>query len=650
MNKKAGRIVEIISQDCYKKEIDHTVQSKYLPIDFSTIGVEQEEFENDSIVQIAEKFDYIVYASDYGVVADVQQNMREKLLSAIKAIKIQGYGKKKLMLPKGKIFLYGSVDTDGEIHAVKIDGIDDFYLDGNGSTLMLDDHLMGIEVTNCKNVMIRNLNVDRIYLPYFMGRIEHMDVASGEAIVKVNEGYEVEDNFRVREYLEFDGVTKEPRYHGNFLYNNHQVDGSVLDIKSFKSLESNRAKIEFGCDINWAPPETSFVISRSMYGKDSMLINESENIIVENFNVYSSPGMGIKGISSKNIYFNRANIMCKPDTDRLMSVTADAMHFIDCSEDLHITNCLLENSHDDSLNVHGMYMMVTDIDNTAEKVKIAAARSVKFGVLQKDDHLTLPYQIDDKIELSKDRTLELKGLLTVTTCNQAEDYGYWITFKDGIANINKGDILSNITRTPKLVVRNCILRNKRNRGMLIQSRNALIENNTLYNVIMTGIQIMTDCATWYESVNPQNVIVRNNKFINTNIKQNNFGDFGNADIDICVYNQEGVGNAGLIRDILIENNAFINSGNAAVSINSAEDVVVKNNFIFHPCSETGTSPRNCAISVSHSRNLELTNNHIIPYDENDFLDVYCGDLAKEEVMTINNTIHKMKACSDLRHS
>ena len=187
-------------------------------------------------------------------------------------------------------------------------------------------------------------------------------------------------------------------------------------------------------------------------------------------------------------------------------------------------------------------------------------------------------------------------------------------------------------------MRNCVLRNKRNRGVLIQTRNALLENNTFYNVIMTGIQIMTDCLNWYESLNPQKIIIRNNRFVNTNIKPNNYGEYGNADIDICVYGEGGVGKAGLIKDITIENNAFFNSGNAAVSINSAEAVFVRNNFIFHPCSETVTSPSNCAVFLSNSRQVELIDNYIIPATLDGFQDVFYGDNAEKDSIVSKNTM------------
>lgn len=104
------------------------------------------------------------------------------------------------------------------------------------------------------------------------------------------------------------------------------------------------------------------------------------------------------------------------------------------------------------------------------------------------------------------------------------------------------------------------------------------------------------------------------------------------------YGQGGVGNAGLISDITIIDNAFVNSGNAIVSINSASDVTVKNNFMFRPCSEISTSPKNCAVYTSSSFNLTIEDNVMIPAIRDGFAAIAVGDRVDERSIKASNLI------------
>ncbi len=620
------RIAAELAANCYAVEVPG----------IGITGADRDRFEKEILFPIPEKTDFTVYAADYGVVAGSSQDMRLKLADAAAALKELGEGTKKLVLPAGEIRLCDDA-VEKHRYSLELEGLKDLYVDCRGATFMMDMTLRGVRIDHCENVVLANLNFDRFELPYFMGTVESFDAVRREAIVTVNEGYDIEDGYPAREYLEFDPDTKEPLYHGNFLYNNSGVDGTVTDIKSFRLLEGRRCRIEFGCEVHEAPAGTGFVMTKTMYGPDTIAVTHSRKIMVENVNVYCTPGMGIRGNSSDDLYFNRANVCCKPGTDRLMSVTADAMHFIDCKEDLHITNTLLENSHDDAINIHGMFQMIVETDPANRRVRLDVARSVRFGRPVKGNELTIPFREGDRIELSADKTLDFKALLTVKKCYPDEEYGFWAEFDEDFTAA-AGDIMSNVTRTPRVLLRNSILRNKRNRGILLQTRDSVIENCTFYNVIMPGICIFCDCLNWYESLNPRNIIIRNNKFINDNIKPNNFGDFGSADIDICVYGQGGFGKAGLIRGIDIAGNAFVHSGNANVSIRSARDITVRNNFMYRPCSETTDSPENCAVYVASSDSIVIEDNVIVPASEEGFAAVAAGSGADRGTIRDRNRV------------
>lgn len=605
--KQADELAERLAADCF--QIGGSGE-------FSCCGAEKERFKKEILFPDTDEAEVTVYAADYGVRAGVKENMRIPLEKAIEAVKRSGGGKKKLVLPSGEIYLYDGV-TEKNQYAMVFSDIQDLSIDGNGSVLMLDMTLRGVLIEACESVLLHDLSFDRSELPYFTGKIITMDEKEKTALISVDEGCRPENHYPIREYLEFEADSQTPRYHGNFLYNNVEVDTTVTNIRDFEWVGEHTARMTFACEVTPAPKGTGVLISKTMYGPDTVAITDSANIRCENINIYCTPGMGIRGYSSENLFFNRTNVMLKPGSGRLMSVTADAMHFIDCKGELVITNTLIENSHDDAVNIHGMFQMVVRADCGRRRLKLAAARTVRFGTPAKEDPLTFPFRKGDKVELSRDRTLEYKQTLTVAACEPAEDFGFWAEFEE-VPEAEEGDILSNISRSPEVRIENCVIRNKRNRGVLLQSRNSVIRNCTFYHVIMPAVCIATDCLNWYECLNARQIAITGNKFVHVNIKPNNHGNFGNADIDICVYGQGGVGKAGLISDIAIEGNAFIGSGNAAVSVKSAENVRIADNFIYKPCREVTDAPANCAVFAEQSERVSAQRNRIVPYEPDGF--------------------------------
>ena len=91
--------------------------------------------------------------------------------------------------------------------------------------------------------------------------------------------------------------------------------------------------------------------------------------------------MGLVGLASENLTINRFNVRLKPDTDRLMTSTADGMHFGACRGTLKVTNCLIENTHDDAINVKaGHYFGVSEIDYTQKTLKLTICTALPKAI------------------------------------------------------------------------------------------------------------------------------------------------------------------------------------------------------------------------------------------------------------------------------
>lgn len=560
---------------------------------FGETGIEKERFENEILFETYFEHAHIIRAEEYGVTAGTDVNMREPLEKLLQMAKDMGNITKKILLPKGDICIYDKCENNK--YALDLQGMQNLVIEGDETVFLMDMTSRGIRVENCENIVLRNMSFDRIELPYFTGTVEKMDAKEQYAILKINEGYHPENPYPVREYLEYNVADKTPRYHGNFLYNNMEVDTMVESIQSVTMLEGNRAKITFSWDLTEAPEGCGYVITKTMYGIDTIAIIHSKEVRCENVNIYCTPGMGIRGYSSENIYMNKTNVMLRPGTDRYMSVTADAMHFMDCKGDLQLTNCLMENSHDDSINIHGMYQMIVEADEENNRYRMVCGRVAKFNEPELNEELTIPFEVGDEIEVSEDDTLRLLSTVHVETVESDQEGGFWVTFREK-ERLAVGVLMANVTRSPKVLVENCIFRNKRNRGILLQSRNSVIRNCAFYNVLMPAICIVADCQNWHESISAKGIRIERNRFINTNLIKNNFGNLGKGDIDIAVYSKNGAIEDGLIEELRICDNVFIASGGNCISAKSMKNSEISGNLFYKYGSELPEGSRKAIIA------------------------------------------------------
>lgn len=575
---------------------------------YGKTGVDEERFQNEVLFQKDLNSPHVIKAEDYGVIAGTKEDMREKLEDVIKEVKKFGDADKVLLLPEGEVYIHDTKEKDNA-YALDLRGIKNLTIEGGTTHFLLDMTARGIRVEECENIVLREMTFDRFDLPYFSGTVEQMDAEKQYALLNIYEGYDPESPYPVREYLEFHEKDKTPRYHGNFLYNNLEVDVLVEMIKGVNITGDHKAKIDFSWDITEAPKGCGYVITKTMYGVDTIAIIKSRQIYTENVSIYCTPGMGIRGYSSEDLYMNRTNVMLKPGSDRYMTVTADAMHFMDCKGDLVMTNCLMENSHDDAINIHGMFQMVVDVDKENKRYRMLCARTAKFEEQKKDDELTIPFEAGDEIEVSEDGTLRLLDIVHVATVELDEEYGFWVTFVEE-TDFEKGMLMGNVTRNPRVLIDNCMFRNKRNRGVLLQSRDSIIRNCTFYNVLMPAICLVADCQNWHEGINGKNILIENNRFINTNLIKNNFKKLGNGDIDIAVYSENGAIDAGLIEDVRICNNAFLNSGGNCISAKSLKQSEISDNLFYRCGSELEAGQREPVVK-GYTEDLKMTSNDIV---------------------------------------
>lgn len=556
---------------------------------------------NDEVYPIPDYFDVVLRAADFGVTADDRRDdtlAMEAVMQEAKASSDAGLSVH-IVLPEGQLdFIEGKSPTHPNV-GIYFEDLHHVVLSGR-STLMFHGEIRPIEMLRSKDVLIHGITIDYGRPPFSMGTLTASD---GKVLeVTVDHGYPVDERVKVDAILEFDPGSSKPRADGNDIYGN---------VKQVKYLGDQKLRIELVSPVDIAPVGTVLVLRHYIYDLDGITAKDSEQLRFESVTIHTAPGMGFVGYSSSDLYFNRFNIVLPAGSDRLMTTTADGLHFSDCDGEIVVTNSIFENLGDDALNVHGFYLVI-DSKLDAHSLNASNPRGYNF-----------PPKVGDVVELSRATAL-LPALSAKVTAveRSASGPGYRITLDQPIPDeIVAGDVLANATRAAKLTFQNNIVRNKRSRGILIQTRDALVENNTFANIANIGVLVTTEALQWFESIGSRDVAIRNNKFVGNNYdKSRAYGDI----TTIALVKNYAYGPSGIFRNFVIENNFFAETGNAGIFIFSADGVDIRSNMM-HKTGLWARDPSfNAGIGLSNSANITLQGNDIIANGSQAFKPVYVG--------------------------
>ncbi|GIP31869.1 right-handed parallel beta-helix repeat-containing protein [Paenibacillus sp. J2TS4] len=409
--------------------------------------------------------------------------------------------------------------------AFRLEGMKDLTIDGQGSELIFHGPIIPFMIDCCHGVTIRRMTVDWQEPMFAQGVV--LRAESGSFDIRVPEGrsYQVENetlsfHFGGRmEHVwglnEFDPRTKAPAYQS----------GDRLSWGAYGKLraeESSPGVITFHGVTAHMPQVGNIVVMR--FGRrenPAFFVQGGEEIHLESILIHHAPGMGLIAQRCTNIHLERFDVMLRSGTDRLVTATADATHFVYCRGQVTIDHCLFENQLDDPCNVHGIYARIAEqwgdnqllvelVHGMAKGINIAASGD-RIGFVRRDSLLTY----------ASSRVIAVESL--------NKDY-ILFTFEQPLTDeIQVHDVIENQEWSPDLTVSHSVVRANRARGFLITtSGNVLLEHNRI-SAPGSGVKISGDAKSWFESGAVKQVTIRHNEFTDCNYC---CPDWGRAVIDI----------------------------------------------------------------------------------------------------------------------
>jgi hypothetical protein len=155
-----------------------------------------------------------------------------------------------------------------------------------------------------------------------------------------------------------------------------------------------------------------------------------------------------------------------------------------------------------------------------------------------------------------------------------------IDFTDGILKFEVisgecrlGDTMQNMTYVPSCTVDNCIIRNTRARGVVIQTSNVEIKNSVFFGMSSCAVKVAPDFNYWYEVGPTYNLNIHDNIIEKCSFRST-------VDPDIVVFTKHSTTPTDvehLHKNVTIENNVIKRSLVGCVSITATDGVTIRNN-------------------------------------------------------------------------
>ena len=444
-------------------------------------------------------------------------------------------GASKLVFPKGRYDFYP--DTAFERYqfisnndeglkriAFPLEGMNGFEIDGQGSDFLFHGFLSPFTVDNSSAIVLRRFTVDYVRTFHSEAKILCVTNTHADVEIPIEYPYSVENGllkfhdgkpgkertlYPVSAMLEFDPVKRETAYQARDYWIGTEIRAEDLGNRQVRVLRENLK----------GTPGNLFVFGPSHRQVCGITITDSSDVTVEDVSLYHCGGMGVIGQRSHDLFVRRVKVTPPPGKNRIVSITADATHFVNCGGKVVLEDCLFELQKDDATNVHGIYVRIVNrVAPAIVDVKLVHPQQYGFDFIRKGQ----------KLELVKGPALTTYAYPVVKQVERLNKEYTRLTFKEPLPDtVAIGDALAAIDDYAALAIRGCTIRGNRARGILLNSRGPTVVENNTFHTAGSAILFEGDARFWYEQAGVSDCVIRSNLFDNCN-----YGVWGHALIEV----------------------------------------------------------------------------------------------------------------------
>ena len=523
----------------------------------------------------------VLEVSDFGVVPDDEGNdlagIREALARAAAAD-----APTEVRFLKGRYYLDADIDTEEQAkltrHALAMLRAENVVINGNGSEIIIRTPTTGfLALYACKNVIVRDFVVDWDPPPFAQGYVRAVSVEEGWFDFEVEPGFISMDhplwgrpNQQGYASIRW-GMLKDPNIPGRMKRDVPNVffcdEWNSVGERTFRMELRNRAQascFEVG--------DRYVHVDRN--GGSLILCPNCERVTFQRITNYTSPGLDYGGGGTKGIGVLDCQVLIKPG--RWHTSNADGLHFPMSRPAPWVEGCTFEGMADDGANFYGKGAYCTEVISDTEFVLTLHA----------------PMAVGDRVLVFDPQPGEKLGEARVTGVER-NGGTQRVQLDAPIPGVRTGSGKAdpqffNIDATGGFVFRNNTFRNIRRYGILIDSRDGLIENNRFEGTSSNAVTIHND-PDWPEGFATGNVIIRGNTFDSCNVERVHSSATSAAiSVKTTRLGWQPAPYRG-IADILIEGNTFVDWRGQAISLGCTENAIVRGNHLVGRADAPGRS-------------------------------------------------------------
>lgn len=483
-------------------------------------------------------------------------------------------------------------------------------IDGNGSLFMFHGRVVPFTLESVNGATLKNFSIDFIRSFHAELTIVQVDKKNNTFIAEIDEEkhpYVIKGNriyFDRFDQLDpigsnivFNPKTRSPIFNTH-KYSIHGTNTHVTKLDNGKLLFKNLGK-------GIPAPVGSVLVVYGVHPTSRLVpgihVTNSKDLNIENVTVYDAGGMALIVERTENINLDAFKVTSTDD--KLVATRADATHFVGCKGLIKMENSVLEHMLDDGINVHGAYVNVDKyIGNNQFIASISHFQQMGLVFGEPGDKIAI---------LSRETVLPFFET-SITDVRVLNEKRFVITLKSVPETIPSGPLsMENLTWAPDLVMRNNIIRENRARGALITTKGKVLVENNYFNSQMHGILIEGDNKKWYESGAVEDVIIRNNTFVNSG--------FGGREAfplyaSPMLTPQQRIGEGHYHKNIQFSGNKLKSFNGLIAHSLSVDGLVIKDNIIEFSTDypEITQYP---AIDINYSTQVDISGNKAINFNQ-----------------------------------
>lgn len=505
-----------------------------------------------------------VYAKDFDVVGSTTNDATPGIIEALKACKKNTASE--LIFEKGEYhffpdegvdrYCFVSNNDEGLKRVVfPIEQIKNLTIDGQGSRFVFHGFTNPFLIENSTNIKFKNFSVDCARPFHSEGIILASNENEMDLEIPEQYPYKIANNILV--FTDGDAqkderkttVSKEVIYnYGSLLEFDTQKRETAFMVYDYyinsiplTAKDLGGRKIRIFLDNIKGTVGNTMVFASGNRNYPAFILSDSRDIRFENVTINHAGGMGIIGQRVHNVTVESCKVV--PSEGRMISTTADATHFTNCTGKIELSNCTFMNQMDDATNIHGIYVQIVEkLAPNEVLVRLKHLQQLGFDFLKKGT----------EVELIQGKSLITKGTAKVVSAERINKELTKVKLSTDLPlGIELGDAIGELQAFAEVHIHGNYIGKNRARGMLLNCRGkTIVENNTFHSP-GAAILFEGDASYWFEQGGVSDCTIRNNVFDNCL-----FGVWGKAIIDVAAGILENKEESRYNKNIKIYNNTF----------------------------------------------------------------------------------------------